>query len=769
MITTSTVLFGLALGVSASDYRHSYPLPDLTAPSGWGVNIHFTDPAPGEIEKLANAGFKWVRMDFGWAGIERQAGQFDFSAYDRLMASLKSVGVRPVFILDYGNDLYEKGSPRSEKSRQAFCRFVAASLKHFRRQGVIWEMWNEPNISFWQPKPNVDEYVALAKAVGETIRRTTPDEWYVGPGVSTFDWSFLQKCIDDGLLRYWDAVSTHPYRGTEPETVANDWFRLRRMIDEKAPKGKFIPMFSSEWGYSDISDGIGVDRQGEFAGRQYLTNLMCGAPLSILYDWKNDGTSRTDPESNFGSMTTDLQPKPAYLEVQRISHELAGFTFKMRLVQDSSLYIVLAFQKDKAVKYAAWTTSKVKLMAHLHLGPDSRDLLLTERPAIWPSSNPAMVSTLKRLPEMLDVGDRTATAAQISKLVEGEAHLAPATPPHRTTIRRWGEMDAPLDLKANRSELVQRITDRLSSNWSSRPQVLRIAEVMSNGEWLARDVKCIQSRPVNVDVIIAKGHPWMVIHNPSRRPFTGQCWWPKSTTRQLGQFKSSGEVEEIHPVDEGPTAIGSHPLVVILKELDPTGARADAKTYGMTSYGPFLPTALDRFSSEPSGRLDESRYALTQDGDPKIPVEMAAKALIITDGPLKGAEGVRIDYRFSTGWKFLELHARGDLSKPIGGGTWSLNMFVKGNASGDSLLMRFSDASGQVFQPSLGNIDWMGWKFVSFRLDGIDTWHWGGAGDGVVHAPIRLGTLALVDSNGNAGKPESVTIAGITLIGTKKL
>ena len=35
-------------------------------PTGFGVNIHFTESQPDEIKMIATAGFRWVRMDFKW-------------------------------------------------------------------------------------------------------------------------------------------------------------------------------------------------------------------------------------------------------------------------------------------------------------------------------------------------------------------------------------------------------------------------------------------------------------------------------------------------------------------------------------------------------------------------------------------------------------------------------------------------------------------------------------------------------------------------------
>src|SRR5258705_5678433 len=52
-------------------------------PEGFGVNIHFTDPRPGEIKMLSDAGFRWVRMDLKWDLTEKEPGRFDFSSYDR--------------------------------------------------------------------------------------------------------------------------------------------------------------------------------------------------------------------------------------------------------------------------------------------------------------------------------------------------------------------------------------------------------------------------------------------------------------------------------------------------------------------------------------------------------------------------------------------------------------------------------------------------------------------------------------------------------------
>src|SRR5438067_11954582 len=100
-------------------------------PQGVGVNIHFADPQPGEIKTIADAGFRWVRMDFKWEVTETQRGVYDFSAYDRLMSALEPHRIKALFILDYGNPLYTSDKAiRTEAARQAFARWAVAAAKH---------------------------------------------------------------------------------------------------------------------------------------------------------------------------------------------------------------------------------------------------------------------------------------------------------------------------------------------------------------------------------------------------------------------------------------------------------------------------------------------------------------------------------------------------------------------------------------------------------------------------------------------------------------
>ncbi|HEY8204457.1 MAG TPA: cellulase family glycosylhydrolase [Pyrinomonadaceae bacterium] len=313
---------------------------------------------------IADAGFRWVRMDFIWQVTEKQHGVYDFAAYDRLMSALEQHQIKALFILDYGNPLYtEDKSVRTAAARQAFARWALAAAKHFAGRGIIWEIFNEPNNEmFWPPKPDVDEFVALALAVDLAFRAEVPNEKVIGPATGV-DFPFLEGCFKAGLLSYWSAVSIHPYRQDDPETAAAHYCRLRKLIQLYAKRE--VPIISGEWGYSAAWRGMSEDAQAELLARELLTNAANGIPISIWYDWRDDGADASEPEHRFGIVRHEyransnypFEPKPAYFAAKTVNGFRDGFNFEKRVSVRSSEDFVLLFSRGGAQRIAAWTTA----------------------------------------------------------------------------------------------------------------------------------------------------------------------------------------------------------------------------------------------------------------------------------------------------------------------------------------------------------------------------------------------------------------------------
>ncbi len=347
-------------------------LPNTIVPMGLGVNVHF-DPASytnAELAQLVAAGFSFVRLDILWNLVEQKKGQYDFSNYERLVSALVARGIRVLCILAYNNPLYDSTSsppstevgPHADEVREAFGRFAAAAAETFKGRGVVWEIWNEPDYDrFWQPKPNPDDYSALAKTAITAIRRADPHATIVAPALIGLEpqyqtaWDFLERCFALGLLEFVDAISVHPYRLGVPESASTDYRRLRMLIAQYAPRGKeSIPVVSSEWGYS--LTWVSEEQQAAYFVRLFLINLMNDLSLSIWYDWHDDGPNAKDIEQNFGIIAWNGQPRMAYSAAQTLTRELGSSRFAGRVSLTSDSDYALTFIKDTARKQVLWTT-----------------------------------------------------------------------------------------------------------------------------------------------------------------------------------------------------------------------------------------------------------------------------------------------------------------------------------------------------------------------------------------------------------------------------
>lgn len=258
---------------------------------------------------------------------------YDFAEYDRLLHALDEYSIRPIFILDYSNRFFDNDlSPHSPEGIAAFARWAAAAVTHFKGRSIVWEMYNEPNGGFWKPHADVHAYAALALATGKAIHEADPNATYVGPATSTIDFPYLEACFKAGCLNDWSAVSVHPYRQSTPESAGSEYQHLRELIAKYAPADRQIHILSGEWGYSSVWDHFNDDRQGKYLSRELLTNLGNSIPISIWYDWREDGNDPHEPEHHFGTVREHFQaghnppyePKPAYRAATTLTHQLQG-------------------------------------------------------------------------------------------------------------------------------------------------------------------------------------------------------------------------------------------------------------------------------------------------------------------------------------------------------------------------------------------------------------------------------------------------------------
>lgn len=334
-----------------------WSLPERVVPEPFGVEIHFTRASQSELDFLAAGGFAWVRMDMFWHTIETSLGRYSFAAYDSLVEEMTRRGIRLVFILDYGNPLYDHGYPPTSPGGQAaFARFAAIAATRYRGKGIIWEVWNEPNLDhFWVPEANARAYGELALRTIAAIRAADPTALVVAPALAGYEYPFWHTLGEMGLFTQVDAITVHSYGVRTPEELTGPMLELRALINKYSPAWK-VPILSGEWGFASTDGGYTEGQQAQFLARQWLVNLMHDINLNIWYDWRDDGLDPRDPEHNFGTVHNDYTVKPAYRAAQAIAGNLHGYRFLRRVPLDREDDYLLVFSSEGKTAFAMWTT-----------------------------------------------------------------------------------------------------------------------------------------------------------------------------------------------------------------------------------------------------------------------------------------------------------------------------------------------------------------------------------------------------------------------------
>lgn len=334
-----------------------------TIPEAIGFNLHITGPE-SDLTRIQEAGIKVVRKDLFWNSIETTKGHYTFTNYDNLLNGLERRGIRVMFILCYGNPLYPKPEVTLE-GREAYARFAAEAVKHYKGNNILWELWNEPNVMhFWSGPGDhnsdefADQYVALVKKTVPVMREADPDCYIVGGAVSCLwvnSFSWLDRCFEQGLLETGiDALSVHPYGFARPELCIDEGYGyLRNMLTNCGASADF-PVLNSEVGYNADEDYLGpanlrLQHQAWHFVRQYLVDLMCGIRMTIWYNWNDD--------HGFRLVNDDMSPLPVYTACQTMLGLLNGFHYVEKIETDSNLDYILAFENaQEHRKLVCWTT-----------------------------------------------------------------------------------------------------------------------------------------------------------------------------------------------------------------------------------------------------------------------------------------------------------------------------------------------------------------------------------------------------------------------------
>ncbi len=210
--------------------------------------------------RMFDAGVNFIRIgqyenssDYtSWEWVERKRGEYSvLPALDDYVNSLVENGIHIEVQLLYGNPLYtspagrtpesvtpENGSfhnpdrslysifwpPKTGEQIRAFTNYVSWMVNHFRGRVEYYEIWNEPNIEYWNPIANPEDYGRLFKASAAAIHRTDPKAKTVFGGLAGAETEFARRALDAcDCASSIDVFAYHNYPGyghnLNPEAV----------------------------------------------------------------------------------------------------------------------------------------------------------------------------------------------------------------------------------------------------------------------------------------------------------------------------------------------------------------------------------------------------------------------------------------------------------------------------------------------------------------------------------------------------------------------
>ena len=310
---------------------------DPASPFGMGLYLYRYPGHPAglaEMDRAAqmaqDAGVKWSREEFGWARVEPERGRFDWTFYDQVVATAKRHGISIYGLLSYWSSWTK---PYTPEGIEDYCRFAAAAAERYKADIRHWEVWNEPNIFFWQGPP--DLYADLLTKAYAAIKKANPDAIVLGISTAGIDYKFIERTMELGAP--FDILTIHPYRESlNDRTFIAD---LRKAADlARRPDGTRREVWITEMGWATyvphngMSQGFRVTTQRDQAcllARAYIDSVASGvAPNISWYDFRNDGTDPFNFEHNMGILARDFRPKPAYRALATVTRMLGKATFK---------------------------------------------------------------------------------------------------------------------------------------------------------------------------------------------------------------------------------------------------------------------------------------------------------------------------------------------------------------------------------------------------------------------------------------------------------
>ena len=153
--------------------------------------------------------YTWQREDVGWSVIEQEKGVYKLP--DGMLETYKEMtdaGIKLMFVCLGRNPHYDNNTPASDEAVEGFANYCAFMAKSLEGVCDYFEIWNEWNISTFNPSREPPEtYAKLCKASYKAIKKVRPDATVIGVSTALIDIPWTKSVFEAGAYDYMDMVT----------------------------------------------------------------------------------------------------------------------------------------------------------------------------------------------------------------------------------------------------------------------------------------------------------------------------------------------------------------------------------------------------------------------------------------------------------------------------------------------------------------------------------------------------------------------------------
>ena len=369
--------------VLTQDYSFSRVLTPVKQLDIMGVCTHLskngmtTADAQNYVDLARKGGASFWRDELPWSVVEPAKGQYYFpESADMAVDYTLSIGLEPLFILDYGNNNYGT-DVTTDEWLEGYLGYVRAMVTHFKGRIKYYEVWNEWNVGVggldkkYRDQPEL--YAKILVATYKTVKEIDPEITVIGGVVAGAVESWIE-----GMLKYpeaansFDVFSFHTYTdGKSAEDYSYEAaFQTVADLLDKYREGERPEVWMTETGWPTH---IGLKSSTEEFSAANLVRLYTWALANpdlvdkvFWYDLHNDGVLAEEIESNFGLLrnwaeVVPMAAKKSYVAMCAMNAILADAEYVGTFELGRGIY-AYRFLKDGKDLLVAWVDGECKNM-----------------------------------------------------------------------------------------------------------------------------------------------------------------------------------------------------------------------------------------------------------------------------------------------------------------------------------------------------------------------------------------------------------------------